>query len=53
MRIQIGRAMGEVRVNGRIYESPNGVHIDGDQITDYATGEPLEPRPEPHGGDER
>lgn len=47
MRLQIGRAFGPVRVDGVVYESPNGVHIDNGRVTDAKTGQSVQGHPDP------
>lgn len=47
MSIRISGAVGPVRVDGVVYESPNGVNIDSGNVTDAKTGQPVQGRPDP------
>ncbi|WP_435120168.1 hypothetical protein [Amycolatopsis thermoflava] len=46
--LQIGHVSGPVVVNGRVYYSRNGVSVNGNTVTDAATGQRLSGRPIPH-----
>lgn len=49
--MRIYQVMGEVRVNGVVYESPNGIDISGTVVTDSMTGQPVQPKVDPNGGE--